>query len=353
MKLSKKSTLFAVMHAAFGLVACGSPPNRPKQSVNYSSPHISENIAYVVGVYTSGKCNAYCSQNLSTSLPDSFDQAEIFLTGWRAENVSMVTTLRKIMLSARSFSYDPVSGSFDWEAAAEILSTSDAQEDYYFTLFFTIVLTKNAGARLAIAKNVCTGLAGRCKGNIVIPNVVPSGWDFLALGVRAFELEVPITSSTGISINRLSIDMSEWMTQGTDLVSNVFGAIHDATPKEAMTCNVEAIGIVAAPGETFQQRFSNDHDASSFFGLSHMVKPPGLPVDGGFGGLEAFELRFLNYQESKTWAWAADYVDILICPNMIDFCYHEIGFLGDQFGATTNFLDFNLKNKGFAIWTRP
>lgn len=351
MKVFKKSILSVVLYAAIGLVACDSK-KPPEQSITYSTPHVNGNLAYVVGVYTSGKCYKYCSQNLSIVLPDSFDQVEIFLTGWKAENVGMVTTLRKIMLSARSLSYSPITGVFDWVAAAEILSPS-TKEEYFFMLFFTIVLTKNIGARLSIITNGCTGPAGRCKGNVVIPNVVPSGWDFLALGVRAFELEVPVASPPGVLINCLSIDMSDWATQGTDLVSNLFGAMHDATPKEFMSCNVEAVGIVAAPGETFQHRFSNDHDASSFFSLSHIIKPPGLPVDGGFGGLEAFELRFLNYQESKTWAWATDYVDIEICPDMIHFCYHEIGFLGDQFGVMNNYLYFNLKNKGFAIWTRP
>lgn len=130
----------------------------------------------------------------------------------------------------------------------------------------------------------------------------------------------------------------------------------DATPTEPMSCRIDVIAIVAAPSETYQAHFASSHTAPTFYMSSakEPLPPASIPpVDGAFGGLERFLLTFPITRESKTWSWAADYRDILICPDMIDFCYHRIEFLGDTFGSRTNLVTFDMEFKGFSIWIRP
>jgi hypothetical protein len=161
------------------------------------------------------------------------------------------------------------------------------------------------------------------------------------------------TPPTGILLNRLALNIDQWRLSGQDLDASVECEMFDATPTEPMACAIEVVAITTAPGETFHVHFRSDHSANSFFSLSGNESTVGLPVDGAFGGLDRFLLTYGSGKEAKTWFWAADYNDIKICPNMRDFCYDRIGFLGDTFGSTRNILPFHEEINGFAIWTRP
>ena len=334
------------------------PTSALPYKVRYTGPFISGNIAYILGKLVSGKCNLFCSYPLATVLPPGYGQAEVLLTGWQAENLGGSTRLHRLALSARSMAYDPATGNFNWEAAADIRETADFGDEYRFTLYFTIVLTKPAGAQLVVFPHTCSKAAGAyCKSNIIVASIIPPGWELLALGVQGFALQSGSGSPpNGILLNHLAIDVSSWKPVGSDLDTHMNCEMGDATPTEPISCGIDVIAIVAAPGEAYQVHFASSHTSPTSYTSNATEIPPPLaipPMDGAFGGLERFLLTFPIKHESKTWSWAADYNDILICPNMIDFCYNRIGFLGDTFGSMTNLVAFDMEIKAFSIWIRP
>lgn len=342
-----------ILIPAFLPVAMLATCSQPKK-VRYTGLHTSGNIAYVIGTLESQVCHISCSYQTSTTLPSGYDQAEVLLTGWDVRGLGGASTLRKLRLSARTIRYDPTSGNFDWEAAADVRTAADSGDEFTFMLYLSIVLTKQAGARLAGIRYGCgSPMGGQCHGRILVQNMLPPGWGPVILGVGGFALEASVGSvSSGILVSRLRMDASRWLTSGADFVSYLDCAMHDATPTEPMTCSLDAIALVAARTETFQVHFSTTDTSLTRVGVSEMAAPPG-PVDGAFGGLDGFQLSYPGAQQSKTWGWAADYVDIVICPDKIHFCYYRIGFLGDRLGSLTNFLKFAVENKGFGVWTRP
>jgi len=345
------------------LLACISPPIFVKtpnpipvsvptpSSINYFGATTSGNVAYTVGTLVSGVCRELCSYKVSTILPAGYDQARIFLTGWHVENLSRATTLHRLHLSSDMLSYNPTNGKFVWQATADVRFTNDIEDQYRFTLFFTIVLVKTSAAKLTVLPIGCSSSGtGICNQNSIVSNILPAGWELAALGVSMFQLEAGIN---GILLNRLALDASNSSPSGADLNAAVQCEMFDATPTEPMSCMSQLVAVITAPGETYHVHFQSGHASTKFFSSSYKEPPPGEEVDGGFGGFDRFLLTFPSGQESTTWSWAADYNDISLCPDLINFCYNRFGFLGDTSGSQNNTLTFNIELSGFAVWTRP
>jgi hypothetical protein len=335
-----------------------SPTTTPVTSppkFTYTTLRSSGNIAYKIGVFSSGPCHLLCSYADTVAGPPGYDHAEVLLTGWSVENLGGPTPLQKLTLGGKLVSYDAATGDIEWEAAADLRAHAWTGDEYRFTLDVTLILTKTAGVQLLQHPNGCGSPGGgECQQRKVLPNAIPPGWDFLALGVRTFTLEAGAGNPpNGILLSRLALRTRGSRAVGTDFVSQVDCALHDATPTEPMACRADLIGIVAAPGEAFTAHFNSGHYAVQFFSSTGVEPPPGQPVDGAFGGLEDFLLSFGTPAASRTWSWAADNNDILLCPDNINFCYKRIGFLGDSLGTAVNALKFRLEIAGFAIWTQP
>ncbi|MGH7515617.1 MAG: hypothetical protein ACREOQ_22160 [Gemmatimonadales bacterium] len=310
-------------------------------------------MAYVVGLLVSGTCSARCVYPVTAALPPGYSQVEILLTGWHTENLGGSTPLQQLTLGTRPVAYDPVTGHLAWEAIADIRHAAGSGDEYRFTLYFSIILTKLAGARLRVFQNHCSSAGGgECHSGKILPHPNFPGWDVLAIGIRGFTLEAG--TAGGLLLSRLGLKTSYLIPPGTsDVVSSLRCTMQDVTPTEPITCRAELVGVIAAPGEGFAVHFSSRHYGLQFLSLPAHENPPALPVDGAFGGLEAFSLSFGTSDEAKTWSLAADYNDILLCPDDVNFCYNRFGFLGDTFGAPGNVLKFLVELAGFGIWTRP
>lgn len=306
---------------------------------------------------TSLPCRAICAYQLTTKLPTGFDQAEIFLTGWRVENQRWTRTLWKLSLGVKSQYYDPTTGRFVWEALADVRSTAYPDDTYVYIINFTILLTKSAGATQLIISNECSAPMG-CTDFKVVPNSGPANWQEAALSIRSFSLEAPYgITSTGTLVSQLSLNMTSWQITSAGFESALHCEMPDISSMSTMMhCSAEAIGLVAAPGEIYRfpiESYSGSFTSGAFFTRSGDVRPPALPVDGAFGAWDSFKLQFLNNIQSNTWSWAAGYDDSNFCMDRIRYCFTEWAFLGDQFFSLTNQFPFELANSGSAIWTRP
>jgi hypothetical protein len=328
----------------------------PTFKVTYTPRHTSGNLAYTTGVLTSGVCHLQCTHRVSVPVPSGYEQAETILTGWSAENLGGPTRLQRLTIGVTPLAYDAVAGNLEWQADVDVRADAGAGDEYHFTVYFTIVLAKSQGARLIPLRGGCSApTGGSCSQRKTQASFVAPGWGMPALGVRGITLEAGAGNPPGgISLSRIAMHTSRTRLTGNDLGLDLDCAMHDATPVEPMSCDMDLLAIASAPGETFETHFSSGHYAVQFFNSSSVREhPPGLPVDGAFGGMNDFVLTFGTTTESKTWAWAADYNDILLCPDKINFCYYRLGFLGDSASAATNLLKFRLEVAGFGIWTRP
>jgi hypothetical protein len=328
---------------------------QPVQDVQYQGPYASGNIAYYLGGFTSGVCHMTCSILLSTSLVPTFDQAEIFLTGWHAEHLGGLTPMHRLEFGAVALGYDSATGQFDWEARADIRSAPFAGDEYQFQLFFAIVLTVSAGAQLVSLQPQCMAPAGgTCMSHLSVPNLVPSGWEVAAVAVKRFRIDaIAGNSAGGVLLQRVAMNVGGWTVSGSTLDVPLTCAMHDSLRREHVVCEVEAFAIIAEAGETAHARFNSADSSSVFFHQSGFERALNPVVDGGFGGLDGFALSFAPGEEASTWAWAGNYNDILICPNRRDFCYHGYGFIGDRFGMHVNTRTFDIELSGFVVWTRP
>jgi hypothetical protein len=342
--------LMLILSSCVGPILTPTPP----YTIRYYGTRTSGNLTYSVGTFASGVCHMYCGYQLSTILPSGYEQAQIFLTGWRVENLGGTTTLQRIRLSTTAVHYDSASGKFDWEASADLRSNVGFGDEYRFTVYFSILLAKSAGARMTVFSDGCSApTGGRCQQSTQIPNAIPAGWEPNAVAVRMFEMEVVSATVSGIPLNRLALNINQWNESGTTVDVPLECEMFDGTPTEPMKCKIEGVSIAMAPGETFHTRFGSGHTLTQFLASPTQSSPPSLPVDGALGGLDRFLLSYGSGQEAKTWSLAADYMDTVICPNNIDFCYDRIGFLGDTFRSQTNTHKFDMEITGFAIWTRP
>lgn len=261
--------------------------------------------------------NQTCSHNFSHNVATGYTQAEIFLSKWEFQIKGPLSAMyglgdeiSRIQLEIDKTAYNSTTGTFDWNLTADMRSANG--EEFEITVFYTIVLSKNAPGNqistfLSRYSNSCSGdETGSCNsGYKNHTGSRPPTTTFAGYAIRGFNIGT--RSGNHLALSELRIDLAHdavntsTTTMRQDLHCGMIGDINATTP-EPTDCSVSSIGISINTNHVHSVE-SFFHDGSYpnpnvYAYLKELTFVPSSTLDGVFVGQKAFKVNFdSNYQD--------------------------------------------------------
>lgn len=300
--------------------------------------------------YAIGACaGPTCSFDGAIMVPAGFDQAEVFLSGFKLEADKQVDAVSQVSVRAAKKRYVASTGELEVTVGAG-LSTRSGQK-YSYNISFIVILTGSSVAKFTPLQGGCEGV-GRCTIQKQLPflTAVPTSTQYIGLATHTWFLG---SRSGPLVLNTLSAHRGGFTVQPPFLDLNYVCSmqgrmIKRKEKKNRMFCEWGAKVIAFDTAEMDQDGYfpHNMFFASGtnvrHFWTNHVINPSRKPI-AGF--LDAFEGLTLTYQsfgfstpggENLIWAIEASAENFRIDPSAPDTALTDYGIgLGVQFGKYT------------------
>jgi hypothetical protein len=269
-----------------------------------------------------------------------FEQAEVFLSGFRLEAGTQADAIQQVSATARRFRYDAATGEVEVGLAAVFRTRS--QQNYSYRLTFVVVLTSRDVARFTTVGGGCAGTA-RCHIVKSLPGAVPKGWQYIGLASSLWHL-----GAVGgpILLNTVSGHVDSLTVAPPNVNVDYLCVLHGQRPQNDMFCEWDAKVIAFDPAEMtqngsplFPQYTFLNWNTTQYAGWSNRASQPARQRIPGF--LDAFEGLSLTYQifppsmpaQNAVWSIEASAQRFRVDPVLTDTAITDYGvFLGTTFG---------------------
>jgi hypothetical protein len=280
-----------------------------------------------------------------------YDQAEVFLSGFRLEGLRQADAVSQATVSVQKFRYDPVTGAMEVGVSSGIGTASGQQ--YATSVTFVVLLTRLGVASFTPISTGCGGVAS-CSITRSLPGAVPAGMQYIGLATSNWSLG----SSGPLVLNTLSGHIDALTVSGPQVDLRYLCMMQDGSAANRMWCEWSAKVVAFDPTE-MEQNGSSLFPQYTFLGWNtpsrqawteHATSPSRTRLTGF---LDAFEGLTLTYQtfpqvpgtQNPVWLIESMASNFRLDPNVPDTALTDYGiFLGTRFGnyATAQNYGFQL-----------
>lgn len=298
--------------------------------------------------YSVGPCaGPSCSFEGVIMVPAGFDQAEVFLSGFKLEADAQSDAVSHVSVRAAKKRYESSTGELGLNVGAG-LSTRSGQK-YSYRISFVVVLTGSSVAKFTPAQGGCAGV-GSCTIKKTLPSAIPTSMQYIGLATQTWFLgsrSGPLILNT-LSAHRNGMTVQPPILDLEYLCSMQGKMIKRKERKNRMFCEWVAKVIAFDAAEMEQDGhfphntlFSSGTNVRHFW-TNNLSNPLHKPITGFFDAFEGLTLTYQSFGSSTpgahnlVWAIEASAENFRINPVAPDTALTDYGIgLGVQFGKYT------------------
>jgi hypothetical protein len=326
------------------LAALDAAAATPVQTQQFLSASGRTYVAYYD--YDGGPCGAgvACDFRGVIHAKPGFEQAEVFLAGFRMETGLQADAVSQVSASAQRFRYDPATGDVEVGVGSTLRTRSGQSFSYHVT--FVVILTAHGVAQFTTVSSGCAGVAN-CHIARTLAGAVPAGMRYIGLATSIWHFG---SSSGPIVLNTLSGDVDSLTVSPPSVNLDYLCVLQAQRPKGRMFCEWSAKAIAFDPAEMTpngspifpQYTFLSWNTTARAQWVNQSGQPSHLPI-AGF--LDAFQGLTLTYQtfppsvpaQSPVWSIESSAGGFHVDPTFPDVAMTQYGiFFGTTFGNSTS-----------------
>lgn len=329
--------------AGLWLVPSAAAAPAPVLIQHFQSASGKTNIEYYS--YDAPACGASgsCMFRGVIKVPPGFEQAEVFLSGFRVDAVQQADAVQQVSATVNKYRYDAAAGDLEVSVGA-VLRTRSGQ-DYSLHVSFVVVLTGNDVARFTAINTGCAGVLN-CTITRSLAAAVPAGMRYIGLATQNWHIG---SASGPLLLNTLSGHLDSLTVAPPAVNLDYLCVMQGGKRKNKMFCEWAA-KVIAFDAAEMEPAASPIPPAYTFlawnvatraFWANHTTISSHTPIAGFLDAFEGLTLTYQNFPyvpgvQHPIWQIESSADNFRIDPTASDTAVTDYGiFLGTRFGNTT------------------